>query len=1068
MDNPAGESGLPERRKECPQGSEEDHAALAKHLFELQRMNRALRLLSAVNQALTHATTEAELIRQICEIAVDVGHYRLAWVGFAEHDTARTVRPICHAGHEEGFLHQITFSWADTTQDHDPTGTAIHTGTPTMVPDIMMAPADTPWREAALARGYRSMIALPLVIDEQVIGALTLHGDEPQDSSPEEMPLLVELAGDLSYGISAIRTRERQRRIEEDLYESERRLHALLEAAPYGAHEYELHTNGRLVFVGYNPAANRILGVDHANFLGQTIEETFPPLAETAIPETYRRVARTGERYEDEQVTYAHGEIAGAFDISAFQTAPNRMAVFFRDITERKRAEQRLQESEEKYHFLFDTMTQGIVLQDAESRIVEANRAASAILSVSRDQLLGNTSFDPRWVLIHEDYSPLEPEEMPSNIALRTGKPVAGVICGVKFDDNYHWIIISSVPKCRAGGEKPYLTMTTFTDVTELKRTEEALRQSEAMIGSIYRAAPAGIGIVVNRIITEVNDRFVTMTGYSRDELVGHNSRILYSSQDAYEEVGRIYEKEVRAKGVGTIEVQWLRKDGMRIDVLVSIAPLDPTDWSKGITITALDITERKKAENALRESEERFRTLIEQAPVAIGMARHMMGTYANPCYMRMFRFRSQEDTTVPVVERYAPQVREWINENLLAREEGRPAEMEYDSIGLRADGTEFPMHVAITRVILPGGETTVAFITDITERKRAEEAMQQESTFLASAIELLPFPIFFITPSREVIRQNRATVSLQHAPNTQPLNEVELLDPQTYTPYSIPQWPITQALRGEITPTKEFIMRQPDGREMPILLQTAPIFINDELVAAVVAIQDLTALKEADRAKNQFLMVLSHEIKTPLTSIIGWAQLAQSAPEMSQEALATILRNAHEQKHLLERLLILSRILTGKLIVTRHATDLWRVALQAEQRVYPFATERKITLNLLPPGDALYVEADDKLLEQAIYEVIDNAINFTPSGGVITIQGHREESTNILMVQDTGQGIAPELLSTLHKPFSQLQRREEIGGLGIGLALVRGIIEVHGGHVAITSAGPGQGTTVMLKLPAS
>jgi signal transduction histidine kinase len=278
--------------------------------------------------------------------------------------------------------------------------------------------------------------------------------------------------------------------------------------------------------------------------------------------------------------------------------------------------------------------------------------------------------------------------------------------------------------------------------------------------------------------------------------------------------------------------------------------------------------------------------------------------------------------------------------------------------------------------------------------------------------------------------------------------------------------WPISHALQGETTPTREFILRQHDGREMSILLQTAPIFINAELVAAVVAIQDISALKEADRAKNQFLMVLSHEVKTPLTSIIGWAQLAQSAPDIMPQALVTILRNAHAQQTLLERLLILSRILMGKLMLSRGATDLWQLACEAEQRLHHAAEERKISITMQPPGSGLAVEADAKLLALAICEVIDNAVNFTPAGGNITLHAHGEGGDNLLVVQDTGQGIEPEYLATLLKPFSQIARQEEIGGLGIGLALVRGIIEAHGGRVSITSAGHGHGTIVTIRLP--
>ena len=345
-------------------------------------------------------------------------------------------------------------------------------------------------------------------------------------------------------------------------------------------------------------------------------------------------------------------------------------------------------------------------------------------------------------------------------------------------------------------------------------------------------------------------------------------------------------------------------------------------------------------------------------------------------------------------------------------------------------------------------------------------ENIKRERAFLASAIDLLPFPILFITPVHEVIRQNRASLDLQLAQHGQLAGNLQFLDPHTRTPLPLQDWPIMRALRGEVMPSTEWILRQPDSREMPILLQTAPIVIDGELAAAVMAFQDITALKEVDYAKNQFLTVLSHEIKTPLTSIIGWAQLAQSMPDIVPEALETILRNADKQQDLLERLLILSRILTGKQALSRKPVDLWQFALQAAGEFRQTAKERNITMTLIPPAEDVPVEADNGLLSRAMCEVIENAVNNTPAGGNITIQVQRQNHTAMLMVADTGRGIALDQLPTLLQPFTQIQRKEEIGGLGIGLAIVRGIIEAHEGRVEITSVGPGHGTTVTVKLP--
>ena len=151
----------------------------------------------------------------------------------------------------------------------------------------------------------------------------------------------------------------------------------------------------------------------------------------------------------------------------------------------------------------------------------------------------------------------------------------------------------------------------------ERRRAEQALRESEASLRSIFRAAPVGIGMVTDRVLRQVNDYICEMTGYSRNELVDQNARILYPTREEYERVGREKYALIREQGTGSIETCWQRKDGKVIDVLLSSTPLDPADWSIGVTFTALDITERKRAERERASLEEKLR--ISQKMEAIG-----------------------------------------------------------------------------------------------------------------------------------------------------------------------------------------------------------------------------------------------------------------------------------------------------------------------------------------------------------------------------------------------------------------------------------------------------------------
>ncbi len=172
-----------------------------------RKLNRALRLLSDCNLALMQAEDEQKLLTEVCRLCVQSGGYLMAWVGYAEHDEAKSVRPIAQSGYEKGYLAGINISWADTQLGQGPTGTAIRSAQPSVNQNILTNPKMAPWREAAKQRGYQSSVALPLVCETKVLGALTMYAREAGAFDAEELLLLQELASDLAYGIVALRTR---------------------------------------------------------------------------------------------------------------------------------------------------------------------------------------------------------------------------------------------------------------------------------------------------------------------------------------------------------------------------------------------------------------------------------------------------------------------------------------------------------------------------------------------------------------------------------------------------------------------------------------------------------------------------------------------------------------------------------------------------------------------------------------------------------------------------------------------------------------------------------------------
>jgi len=202
------------------QANEELEFWVHQRTVELQRTNLALRMLSACNEAVIRMEDELTLMQEICRIAVEIGGYRMAWIGLAEDDNDKSVRPVAHTGFEEGYLELARISWDDIERGQGPTGMAIRTGEVQISHDFQTDPRLAPWREEALRRGYRRSIVLPLRQDDAVIGALTIYSSEPAPFGEAHVKVLNELTEDLAFGLTALRMRTTVR-------ESRNRLRAL-------------------------------------------------------------------------------------------------------------------------------------------------------------------------------------------------------------------------------------------------------------------------------------------------------------------------------------------------------------------------------------------------------------------------------------------------------------------------------------------------------------------------------------------------------------------------------------------------------------------------------------------------------------------------------------------------------------------------------------------------------------------------------------------------------------------------------------------------------------------------
>ncbi len=272
-------------------------------------------------------------------------------------------------------------------------------------------------------------------------------------------------------------------------------------------------------------------------------------------------------------------------------------------------------------------------------------------------------------------------------------------------------------------------------DISERKRSEQALRESEQRMQSVFRSAPVGIGVVVKRVFTQVNQRLCAMTGYQEAELVGQSSRMLYPSDEDYDFVGREKYVQIQSHGTGTVETHWRRKDGVIIDVLLSSTPIDLEDWGKEVTFTALDITARKQAEAALRESEARFSISFKSSPAPLVLSEIDTGLFldVNDRWVEMLEFSADEQLgqtsqTVGIWEDPAERDR-------LVRKLRQEGQLRDEPIRFKTKTGRIIIALWSAEVInLSGKEAMLSMISDITQLRQSEAERTRLSEQLSQA----------------------------------------------------------------------------------------------------------------------------------------------------------------------------------------------------------------------------------------------------------------------------------------------------------------------------------------------
>jgi PAS domain S-box-containing protein len=362
---------------------------------EVQRSNRSLRMISTCNQALVRALEEKELLDEICRTVVNVGSYRMAWVGFAEPDKKKSVNPVAQAGFEQGYLETLNITWSDTPHGRGPTGTSIRTGRVVISSNIQTDPALAPWRVEALKRGYGSSIALPLAVNAQAAGALTIYAAGPEAFGPEEVALLTELAGDLAYGIEALRTRTARKQAEEALRESEDKFKYVFDHSVIGKSitlpSGEVHVNR---------AFSDMLGYSQEEVQNRKWQEiTHPDDVELTQMELDSLIAGKKDLVRfNKRFIHKNGAVVWTDLSTSLRCDEQGKPVYFmttiNDITERKQAEEALRLASAYNRSLIEASLDPLVTIGPDGKITDVNAATEQVTGCPRNELIGKDFSD--------------------------------------------------------------------------------------------------------------------------------------------------------------------------------------------------------------------------------------------------------------------------------------------------------------------------------------------------------------------------------------------------------------------------------------------------------------------------------------------------------------------------------------------------------------------------------------------------------------------------------------------------------------------------------------------------
>ncbi|MDZ8187394.1 MAG: PAS domain S-box protein [Nostoc sp. ChiSLP02] len=838
-----------------------------------------------------------------------------------------------------------------------------------------------------------------------------------------------------------------------------------------------------------NQAAARIIGKTSAELLGKHVwNEVFPEfVGSIAYQQLHRAIAQQvpvfWEEYEQ--------AIPRWLEVNAYPSDEG-VTLYFRDITERKQAEQTLRNTAERLSLALAAAQLGDWSWDAATDVVTFSERAAEIFGIPPGPYMTWTQIRD---LLHEDDRELARLEVEKAIANRSDYSIEYRV--LHKDGSQCWIAASGRAYYSPTGEVIGM-LGVVQDITQRKQLQAQLQNQKQQFKMLADNAPD----IIARFDAKFCHLYVSpsieeVTGIPATAFIGKTNTELGMPEEVCIAWRNSLEKVFATGLEQQIEFQYPTPNGIRWYQ----SRLVPEFAGSGVIESVLGITrdfqEYKQAEQALRRSEERLRFALEAAG--------MVAWEWNRTTGEVVRSHTSHEIIGISCDAGSEVDSEFFNlihaddrglvfgslDRAIAEKSSYSAEFRI----IKPDGSLRWMFDR-GRVICNDGGNVVRMsgvIQDITDRKQVEFALRESELKFRTLADKMP-QLFWITRPdgyHEYFNQRWFEYTGMTLEQTQGWSWHNLLHPDDRQ-RSLEIW--QQSLRTGNDYTIEYRFQRASDREYRWFLGLAfPMRDADGQIikwfGSCTDIHDQRCLLEernralaqeqsarqqaeaANRIKDEFLAVLSHELRTPLNPILGWSRLLRQGKldaNKTTVALETIERNAKLQIQLIDDLLDISRILQGKLSLNSAAVNLQRTITAAIETVRLAAEAKAIQIQTQFTSETVTVLGDATRLQQVFWNLIANAVKFTPQNGQIKVRLSKSKSQAQIQVQDTGKGIRPEFLPFVFDTFRQADSSttRTFGGLGLGLAIVRHLVELHGGLVKAESTGEEQGATFTVTLP--